>query len=67
MVKNLTIKNLSENVDLLLVECYLKNKKSEDALSIIEEIEITSEENKETYLELKGKIYQAFNNQEKSI
>jgi hypothetical protein len=34
---------MSENIDLLLVECYLQSKKNEDALSIIEETEIKSE------------------------
>lgn len=28
---------MSENIDLILVECYLQSKKNEDALSIIEE------------------------------
>lgn len=43
MLKDQNISKMSENIDLLLVECYLQSKKNEDALSIIEETEIKSE------------------------
>ena len=46
LMKDDNVRLLAENIDLLLVEAYHKSKKSEDALSIIEEIEISSDENK---------------------
>ena len=65
-MKDQNTEKMTENIDLLLVECYLQSKKSEDALSIIQETEIKSEETKEKYFALKGKIYQAFNNETKA-
>jgi len=38
MEKDQRIIHVLEDIDLLLVECYHKSKKSDDALSIIEEI-----------------------------